>query len=56
MVLTSIVSPEVLVVMLVIILVGTGIMTSVVRHKYECTPEREKELEEAGEKERHSKR
>ena len=52
MVLTAIVSPKVLAVMLVIVLVGTGIMTSVVRQKYECTPEREKELEQAAEQDR----
>lgn len=55
MILTAIVSPEVLVVMLVIVLVGTGIMTRIVRRKYECTPEREKKLEEAGEQEKNSK-
>ena len=47
MILTAIVSPGVLGVMLVIVLAGAWIMTSVVRRKYECTPEREKELEEA---------
>lgn len=46
MLLTSIVTPKVLGVMLVIILVGAGIMTSVVKRKYGYTPEREKELEE----------
>lgn len=44
--LTAIISPKVLGVVLVIVLVGAGIMTSVVRRKYEYTPEREKELEE----------
>lgn len=43
---TAIVSPEVLIVMLVIVLVGTGIMTSVVKGKYGYTPEKEKELEQ----------
>ncbi len=47
MLLTAIASPEVLLIVLVIVLVGTGIMTSVVRKKYECTPEREEEWEEA---------
>lgn len=50
-VLTAIISPGVLGVMLVIILVGTGIMTKIFRSKYDCTPEREKALEEAAEKE-----
>lgn len=43
---TAIVSPEVLIVMLVIVLVGTGIMTSIVKGKYGYTPEKEKELEQ----------
>lgn len=46
MLLTVIVSPEVLGIMLVIVLAGAGIMTKIVRSKYEYTPEREKELEE----------
>jgi ABC-type dipeptide/oligopeptide/nickel transport system permease subunit len=46
LVLTAIVSPKVLGIMMVIILAGVGIMTKIVRSKYECTPEREKELEE----------
>lgn len=53
MILTSIVSPEVLGVVLVIVLVGTGIMTGVARRKYGCTPERERELEEAVKQPRH---
>lgn len=53
--LTAIVSPKVLGVMLVVVLVGTGIMTSVVHPKYQYTPEREKELEEMAEKNFNSK-
>jgi ABC-type dipeptide/oligopeptide/nickel transport system permease subunit len=49
LVLTAIVSPKVLVVMMVIILAGTGIMTKIVRSKYEYTPEREEELEKGNE-------
>ncbi len=43
---TVIVSPEVLGIVLGIALVGGFIMTKAVRKKYECTPEREKKLEE----------
>lgn len=50
MFLTAIVSPKVLGVMLVVILVGGGIMTGIIKRKYGYTPEREKEWEEAVEK------
>ncbi len=46
MVATVIVSPAILGVVVGIALVGGFIMTIVVRKKYECTPEREKKLEE----------
>lgn len=51
--LTSIISPGVLGVMLVVVLTGTGIMTRIVSKKYGYTPEREEEMEQAAEESRH---
>lgn len=48
--LTAIVSPTVLGIVLVIVFIGTAILTVVVRHKYQYTPEREKDLEEVAQK------
>ena len=42
---TSIVSLKILGITLAVAVLGSVIMTVVVRRKYECTPKREKELE-----------
>ena len=46
MVATVIASPKIIGVVVGIALVGGFIMTKIVYKKYECTPEREKKLEE----------